>query len=131
MFCFVCTHLLFQTVTPKIRFSRINVEIHYLRSYVWSCCRVVILFCSYFMYAFRYFIFCQANLTFHFLVKQLILQLDLSSSWAFGVRWSPSGNTLAYVGQTYLPFGYLLESFFGIAYIDGYHFNFQIASWHG
>lgn len=50
-------------------------------------------------------------------MKQLILQLDLSSSWAFGVRWSPSGNTLAYVGQTYLPFGYLLESFFGIAYI--------------
>lgn len=65
----------------------------------------------------HYFIFLQANLTFYFLVKQLILQLDLSSSWAFGVRWSPSGNTLAYVGQTYLPFGYLLESFFGIAYI--------------
>ncbi|XP_062014775.1 actin-related protein 2/3 complex subunit 1B-like [Rosa rugosa] len=30
---------------------------------------------------------------------ELILQLDLSSSWAFGVRWSPSGNTLAYVGH--------------------------------
>ncbi|XP_038712364.1 actin-related protein 2/3 complex subunit 1A-like [Tripterygium wilfordii] len=28
-----------------------------------------------------------------------ILQLDLSSSWAFGVKWSPSGNTLAYVGH--------------------------------
>ncbi|XP_039045785.1 actin-related protein 2/3 complex subunit 1A-like [Hibiscus syriacus] len=28
-----------------------------------------------------------------------ILQLDLSSSWAFGVNWSPSGNTLAYVGH--------------------------------
>ncbi|KAL9676820.1 hypothetical protein QQ045_005040 [Rhodiola kirilowii] len=28
-----------------------------------------------------------------------IIQLDLSTSWAFGVRWSPSGNTLAYVGH--------------------------------
>ncbi|XP_021732876.1 actin-related protein 2/3 complex subunit 1B-like [Chenopodium quinoa] len=28
-----------------------------------------------------------------------ILQLDLSYSWAFGVKWSPSGNTLAYVGH--------------------------------
>ncbi|KAE8673924.1 Actin-related protein 2/3 complex subunit 1A [Hibiscus syriacus] len=28
-----------------------------------------------------------------------IVQLDLSSSWAFGVNWSPSGNTLAYVGH--------------------------------
>lgn len=28
-----------------------------------------------------------------------ILQLDLSFSWAFGVKWSPSGNTLAYVGH--------------------------------
>ncbi|KAK8556597.1 hypothetical protein V6N13_064618 [Hibiscus sabdariffa] len=28
-----------------------------------------------------------------------IVQLDLSSSWAFGVKWSPSGNTLAYVGH--------------------------------
>ncbi|XP_034197987.1 actin-related protein 2/3 complex subunit 1B-like isoform X2 [Prunus dulcis] len=26
-----------------------------------------------------------------------ILQLDLSFTWSFGVRWSPSGNTLAYV----------------------------------
>lgn len=34
-----------------------------------------------------------------FLVQQLIIQLDLSLSWAFGVKWSPSGNTLAYVGQ--------------------------------
>ncbi|XP_039026152.1 actin-related protein 2/3 complex subunit 1A-like [Hibiscus syriacus] len=34
----------------------------------------------------------------HVLQKQ-ILQLDLSSSWAFGVNWSPSGNTLAYVGH--------------------------------
>ncbi|XP_047334953.1 actin-related protein 2/3 complex subunit 1A-like isoform X1 [Impatiens glandulifera] len=30
---------------------------------------------------------------------ELIVQLDLSNSWAFGVRWSPSGNTLAYVGH--------------------------------
>jgi hypothetical protein len=29
---------------------------------------------------------------------QLIAQLDLSSTWAFGVRWSPSGKTLAYAG---------------------------------
>ncbi|KAL5732217.1 Actin-related protein 2/3 complex subunit 1A [Ranunculus cassubicifolius] len=28
-----------------------------------------------------------------------IVQLDLSSSWAFGVKWSPNGNTLAYVGH--------------------------------
>ncbi|CAO2813233.1 unnamed protein product [Amaranthus hypochondriacus] len=28
-----------------------------------------------------------------------IIQLDLSYSWAFGVNWSPSGNTLAYVGH--------------------------------
>nr|VDD14285.1 unnamed protein product [Brassica rapa] len=32
--------------------------------------------------------------------KQQILQLDLSYSWAFGVKWSPSGNTLAYVGHS-------------------------------
>lgn len=30
---------------------------------------------------------------------ELIIQLDLSSSWTFGVNWSPSGNTLAYVGH--------------------------------
>ncbi|XP_061364397.1 actin-related protein 2/3 complex subunit 1B-like isoform X1 [Gastrolobium bilobum] len=30
---------------------------------------------------------------------ELIVQLDLSSSWTFGVKWSPSGNTLAYVGH--------------------------------
>ncbi|KAM7271641.1 hypothetical protein ACFE04_030855 [Oxalis oulophora] len=30
---------------------------------------------------------------------ELIVQLDLSFSWAFGVKWSPSGNTLAYVGH--------------------------------
>ncbi|KAM5579952.1 hypothetical protein ABKV19_009608 [Rosa sericea] len=30
---------------------------------------------------------------------ELVLQLDLPSSWAFGVKWSPSGNTLAYVGH--------------------------------
>ncbi|CAN6834368.1 unnamed protein product [Brassica oleracea] len=29
-----------------------------------------------------------------------ILQLDLSYSWTFGVKWSPSGNTLAYVGHS-------------------------------
>ncbi|CAH2059980.1 unnamed protein product [Thlaspi arvense] len=34
------------------------------------------------------------------LLKQQILQLDLSYSWAFGVKWSPSGNTLAYVGHS-------------------------------
>lgn len=28
-----------------------------------------------------------------------IVQLDLSSSWSFGVKWSPSGNTLAYAGH--------------------------------
>lgn len=28
-----------------------------------------------------------------------IVQLDLSSSWSFGVKWSPSGNTLAYSGH--------------------------------
>ncbi|KAK7827283.1 actin-related protein 2/3 complex subunit 1a [Quercus suber] len=28
-----------------------------------------------------------------------IVQLDLSFSWAFGVKWSPSGDTLAYVGH--------------------------------
>ncbi|CAK9158908.1 unnamed protein product [Ilex paraguariensis] len=28
-----------------------------------------------------------------------IIELDLSLSWAFGVKWSPSGNTLAYVGH--------------------------------
>ncbi|CAN1160763.1 Actin-related protein 2/3 complex subunit 1A, partial [Linum perenne] len=28
-----------------------------------------------------------------------IVQLDLSISWAFGVKWSPSGKTLAYVGH--------------------------------
>uniref|UniRef100_A0A0D3C391 Arp2/3 complex 41 kDa subunit n=1 Tax=Brassica oleracea var. oleracea TaxID=109376 RepID=A0A0D3C391_BRAOL len=32
--------------------------------------------------------------------EQQILQLDLSYSWAFGVKWSPSGNTLAYVGHS-------------------------------
>ncbi|KAL0443787.1 UNVERIFIED_CONTAM: Actin-related protein 2/3 complex subunitB [Sesamum latifolium] len=28
-----------------------------------------------------------------------IMQLDLSYSWAFGMKWSPSGNMLAYVGH--------------------------------
>ncbi|KAJ8477569.1 hypothetical protein OPV22_021296 [Ensete ventricosum] len=28
-----------------------------------------------------------------------IAQLDLSSTWAFGVRWSPSGRTLAHAGH--------------------------------
>ncbi|CAD6248975.1 unnamed protein product [Miscanthus lutarioriparius] len=28
-----------------------------------------------------------------------IAQLDLSSTWVFGVRWSPSGKTLAYAGH--------------------------------
>ncbi|XP_019055146.1 PREDICTED: actin-related protein 2/3 complex subunit 1A-like [Nelumbo nucifera] len=28
-----------------------------------------------------------------------IIQLDLSFCWTFGVKWSPSGNTLAYVGH--------------------------------
>jgi actin related protein 2/3 complex subunit 1A/1B len=31
-----------------------------------------------------------------------IIQLDLSLCWAFGVKWSPSGNTLAYVGHNSL-----------------------------
>jgi hypothetical protein len=34
-------------------------------------------------------------------LNQQIVQLDLSFSWAFGVKWSPSGNTLAYVGQKF------------------------------
>ncbi|KAF3577609.1 hypothetical protein DY000_02030037, partial [Brassica cretica] len=34
------------------------------------------------------------------MLKQQILQLDLSYSWTFGVKWSPSGNTLAYVGHS-------------------------------
>ncbi|KAB5527535.1 hypothetical protein DKX38_021382 [Salix brachista] len=41
----------------------------------------------------------RALIHFHFLMKQQIVQLDLSFSWAFGVKWSPSGNTLAYVGH--------------------------------
>jgi len=28
-----------------------------------------------------------------------IAQLDLSSTWVFGVRWSASGKTLAYAGH--------------------------------
>ncbi|KAK6164300.1 hypothetical protein DH2020_001164 [Rehmannia glutinosa] len=28
------------------------------------------------------------------------MQLDLSFSWTFGMKWSPSGNTLAYVDKT-------------------------------
>lgn len=28
-----------------------------------------------------------------------IMQLDLSFCWAFGIKWSPSGNTFAYVGH--------------------------------
>ncbi|KAJ0966583.1 hypothetical protein J5N97_023500 [Dioscorea zingiberensis] len=28
-----------------------------------------------------------------------IVQLDLSFTWTFGVKWSPSGNTLAYAGH--------------------------------
>ncbi|KAH6820987.1 actin-related protein C1B [Perilla frutescens var. hirtella] len=28
-----------------------------------------------------------------------IMQLDLSHTWTFGIRWSPSGNTLAYAGH--------------------------------
>jgi len=42
-----------------------------------------------------------------FVVQQLIVQLDLSSSWTFGVKWSPSGNTLAYVGEKILFSGWL------------------------
>jgi hypothetical protein len=55
---------------------------------------------------------------FLFLVKQQIVQLDLSYSWAFGVKWSPSGNTLAYVGQKYLSSACYLQKVFGLAYID-------------
>jgi len=43
---------------------------------------------------------CSVNIV--FVVQQLIVQLDLSSSWTFGVKWSPSGNTLAYVGEKIL-----------------------------
>jgi len=42
-----------------------------------------------------------------FVGQQLIVQLDLSSSWTFGVKWSPSGNTLAYVGKKILSSGCL------------------------
>ncbi|GJM87352.1 hypothetical protein PR202_ga03298 [Eleusine coracana subsp. coracana] len=37
------------------------------------------------------------NLAWH--PNNQIAQLDLSSTWAFGVRWSPSGKTLAYAGH--------------------------------
>ncbi|KAF7815770.1 actin-related protein 2/3 complex subunit 1B-like [Senna tora] len=30
---------------------------------------------------------------------ELIAELDLSVSWTFGVKWSPKGNTLAFVGH--------------------------------
>lgn len=30
------------------------------------------------------------------------MQLDISFSWAFGIKWSPSGNTLAYVGKKFM-----------------------------
>lgn len=36
------------------------------------------------------------------MLEQQIIQLDLSYCWAFGVKWSPSGNTLAYVGEIFL-----------------------------
>lgn len=36
------------------------------------------------------------------MLEQQIIQLDLSYCWAFGVKWSPSGNTLAYVGEKFL-----------------------------
>ncbi|XP_057861255.1 actin-related protein 2/3 complex subunit 1A [Cryptomeria japonica] len=29
-----------------------------------------------------------------------VVQLDLAYSWAFGAKWSPSGNSLAYVGHS-------------------------------
>lgn len=32
-------------------------------------------------------------------VYQELIQLDLACGWAFGVHWSPSGNSLAYVGE--------------------------------
>lgn len=31
---------------------------------------------------------------------QQVLQLDLAVGWTFGVKWSPSGNSLAYVGAS-------------------------------
>ncbi|KAL4585592.1 hypothetical protein LXL04_010215 [Taraxacum kok-saghyz] len=31
--------------------------------------------------------------------EQQIVQLDLSFCWSFGVKWSPTGNSLAYVGH--------------------------------
>lgn len=36
------------------------------------------------------------------MLVQQIIQLDLSYCWAFGIKWSPSGNTLAYVGEKFL-----------------------------
>uniref|UniRef100_M8ARE0 Arp2/3 complex 41 kDa subunit n=1 Tax=Aegilops tauschii TaxID=37682 RepID=M8ARE0_AEGTA len=38
--------------------------------------------------------------TFSPIRMQQIAQLDLSPTWAFGVRWSPSGKTLAYAGHS-------------------------------
>lgn len=43
------------------------------------------------------------------MLEQQIIQLDLSFCWAFGVKWSPSGNTLAYVGQNTLSLSLYLQ----------------------
>jgi len=41
---------------------------------------------------------------------QQIAQLDLSSTWVFGVRWSASGKTLAYAGYFSTTVFFLIES---------------------
>jgi len=36
---------------------------------------------------------------------QELIQLDLACGWSFGAHWSPSGNSLAYVGEQSPVFG--------------------------
>jgi hypothetical protein len=49
---------------------------------------------GHFTFLFKLFVL----VTFSSIQTQQIAQLDLSTTWAFGVRWSPSGKTLAYAG---------------------------------
>lgn len=35
----------------------------------------------------------------HNVLLQELIQLDLACGWSFGVHWSPSGKSLAYVGE--------------------------------
>ncbi|XP_044952627.1 actin-related protein 2/3 complex subunit 1B-like [Hordeum vulgare subsp. vulgare] len=42
----------------------------------------------------------QAGASMDWKFGEQIAQLDLSPTWAFGVRWSPSGKTLAYAGHS-------------------------------